>query len=240
MDIAWAVAGAVAGAGAGAALRGAVFRFSVPPGDPDRRACTRCGAPLGRWLAARCGGCGAWLGRPGVLELVTAGVLALLLGRFAGEPAAPAFAFLGAIGVALAAIDAAAQRLPDRLTLPAVPVMIALLGLAAVLGHQAWPLARALLGGLALAGGLLLLGVLRPGQVGGGDVKLAGLVGLALGWLGWPVVAAGAALAFLLAGAAAVILLALRRVTLRGHLAFGPFLLGGALIGMLAMAGPGR
>jgi leader peptidase (prepilin peptidase)/N-methyltransferase len=72
------------------------------------------------------------------LELVTAAVLALLLGRSAGLPDAAAFAFVGAVGVALAAIDIAVQRLSDRLTLPLYPGLIALFGLATVInGHPA-------------------------------------------------------------------------------------------------------
>jgi len=168
-----------------------------------------------------------------VLELATAAVLALLLGKFAGQPVAVAFAFLGSVGVALAAIDVAVQRLPDRLTLPAIGILIALLGVAALVGHDSAALIRALLGGLALAAVFLLLAIIRPGQIGGGDIKLAALVGVGLGWLGWPALIAGAALGFVLAGLGGLILLALRRVTLRSHIAFGPFLLGGTLLGIL-------
>lgn len=240
MDLVWAAGGTMAGLVAGAMLRGPVFMLSVPRGGPARAACLRCATPLRRWLALRCGHCGASLGRPATLEVFTAAVLALLLGRFARQPDAVAFAFLGVLGVALAAIDMAVQRLPDRLTLPAIPLLIALLGAAAAVGHQGGALVRALLGGLALAGGFLLLALLRPGQVGGGDIKLAALAGLALGWLGWPVLLAGAALGFVLAGLGGLVLLALRRATLRSQICFGPFLLAGTLIGMLAAgAAPG-
>jgi leader peptidase (prepilin peptidase)/N-methyltransferase len=67
-------------------------------------------------------------------------------------------------------------------------------------------------------------------------VKLAGLTGLALGWLGWPTLIAGAALAFLLSGAVSVTLIAARRLTLQGVISFGPFMLGGALLAVLASA----
>ena len=231
----WASVGAVAGLAIGALLRATVYRLSVPSGDPDRRSCARCTQPVPRLLAIRCRHCGASLGRPAVLELATAAVLALLLGRFADQPVALAFAFLGSIGVALAAIDIAVKRLPDRLTLPAIGVLIALLAVAAVVGHEPMALIRALLGGLALAAGLLLLAFIRPGQLGGGDIKLAALVGVGLGWLGWPALIAGGALGFVLAGLGGLVLLAVRKVTLRSHIAFGPFLLGGTLIGILAV-----
>ena len=125
-------------------------------------------------------------------------MLALVLGRFGGQPDVVAFGFFGVLGVALAAIDIAVQRLPDLLTLPAYPILITLLAGAAIAGHDFAALLRALLGGLALAGAYLLLALARPGQLGGGDIKLAGVAGLALGWLGWPILIAGAALGFVL------------------------------------------
>jgi len=234
MNAMWAVAGAVAGLLAGAAIRGTVFRLSVASGDPERIACPRCSAPLPGRLALRCGRCRRSLGPPLALELSTAGVLALLLGRFAGQPDVVAFGFFGVLGVALAAIDIAVQRLPDLLTLTAYPILIALLTGAAIAGHDFAALLRALLGSLALAGVFLVLALVRPGQLGGGDIKLAGVAGLALGWLGWPVLIVGAALGFVLSAVVSVALLAARRVTLHSAISFGPFLLGGALLAMLA------
>jgi Flp pilus assembly protein protease CpaA len=135
--------------------------------------------------------------------------------------------------VALSAVDIAVSRLPDKLTLPAYPVLIVLLGVAAVAGHYGGALLRALLGGVALTCAYFLLAVLRPGQLGAGDVKLAGLTGLALGWLGWPVLILGAALAFVLSALVSLGLLAARRISLRDSICFGPFMLGGALVAIL-------
>ena len=232
MNLTWALGGAVVGLVAGAALRGLVLRLSLPDG-----ACPGCDARLGRWPGRRCPHCGRALSRPAVLELVTAAVLALLFGRFGGQLVTLALGFLGVLGVALAAIDIRIQRLPDRLTLPAYPVLIVLLAVAALAGHDLSALGRALLGGLAMAAGYLLLGLVRPGQLGGGDIKLAGLAGLVLGWLGWRAVLYGAALGFVLAGVASLVLLATRRVTMRSTVSFGPYLLGGALLAILA-SGP--
>jgi leader peptidase (prepilin peptidase) / N-methyltransferase len=237
MNLGWAVAGAIAGLLAGGALRGVVVRVSVPAGEPTRSACPQCAAPL-PVFTVWCTSCHRRLGPPWLLEVVSAITVAALAGRFAGKPEVAAFCVLGTLGVALAAIDLQVQRLPDRITLPAYPALLALLGLAALLDHQAWPLARAVLGCLALGGTYLLLGLIRPGGIGGGDIKLAGLAGLALGWLGWRAVLDGAVLGFILAGLVTLVLLAARRVTLRGHISFGPFLIGGALLAMLA-AGPG-
>jgi leader peptidase (prepilin peptidase) / N-methyltransferase len=236
MNLAWAVAGAVIGVPAGAVARCTVFQLSVPSGAPDRSACPRCCAPVLPRPALRCGSCGSGFGRPGVMEVVTAAVLALLLGRFGGSSQAIPFTFLGVLGVMLAAIDISVQRLPDRLVLPAFPLMISLLALAALLEHNGAGLVRAPLGGLALGAVFLALALLRPGQLGGGDIKLAGLAGLALGWLGWPAVTTAAVLGFALSAVTSLALLAARRVSLSSAVCFGPFLLGGALIAVL-MAG---
>jgi leader peptidase (prepilin peptidase)/N-methyltransferase len=125
------------------------------------------------------------------------------------------------------------HRLPDKLTLPAYPILVALLGAAAAIGHNGGALLRALLGGLVLTAGYLLLAVLRPGPMGGGDVKLAGLVGPGLGWLGWPTLIFGAALAFVLSALVSLALLATRRISLRSVICFGPFMLG-ALLAIVA------
>jgi len=112
-------------------------------------------------------------------------------------------------------------------------VMIALLGAAALTDGTGTDLVRALLGGLTLAACYLLLALARPGQMGGGDIKLAGLAGLALGWLGWPALVTGAALGFLLCGAVSAAMLATRMITLRASISFGPFLLAGTLIAVV-------
>jgi leader peptidase (prepilin peptidase) / N-methyltransferase len=236
MNVIWAAAGAVLGLAAGAALRATVFRLSVAPGEPERTACPHCDGPIPRRFAVRCARCGTSLGTPLALELSTAVVVALLLGRFGGQPDVVAFGFFGVLGVALAAIDIATQRLPDLLTLPAYPILITLLAGAALVGHDFAALGRALLGGLALAGAYLVLALVRPGQLGGGDIKLAGVAGLALGWLGWPALIAGAALGFVLSALVSLALLAARRVTLHSAISFGPFLIGGALVAMLTSA----
>lgn len=236
MSAVWAAEGFVAGVPAGAVLRSAVFQLSVPSDAPDRTNCPRCAAPVPRWFVLRCGHCGQHFGTLGALELVTAVVLALLFGRFGGQPDMLAFCFLGALGVALAAIDLSVQRLPDRLVLPAYPVMIVLLAIAALAGHNAAPLGRALLGGLVFGGTYLVLALLRPGGIGAGDVKLAGLAGLALGWLGWPTLIFGGALGFLLSGAVSLVLIAARRLTLQSMISFGPFILASAPLAALASA----
>lgn len=234
MNLAWTAAGAALGLPGGTVLRGQVCRLSVRSSEPDESACRDCATPLPCAPAARCAHCGSWLGAPVAIELITAAVTALLFARFGYQPALPAFAYFGMVGVALTQIDVAAQRLPDRLTLPAYPALILLLSAAAALSGDGAALVRSLLGGLALGGGYLLLGLVSSGQLGGGDIKLAGLAGLLLGWLGWPALVIGTCLGFVLAAIVSLVLLAGRKISARSMISFGPYLLGGAFLAVLA------
>ncbi len=87
-----------------------------------------------------------------------------------------------------------------------------------------------LIGGLAGLGFLTIVLVTRFRGMGLGDVKLAVLIGLLLGW---PAALVGIWSAFLLGGLAALALLGLKKVRLSGTIALGPFLVMGVLIAAL-------
>jgi len=70
--------------------------------------------------------------------------------------------------------------------------------------------------------------------MGWGDVKLAGVLGIYLGWLGWPQLILGAFAAFLLGGIASIVLIATKRVGRSGGIPFGPWMLAGAWISIFA------
>jgi len=229
-----AALGGALGLPAGTAMRAEVARLSVRAGEPDETCCRSCAAPMPPAIALRCGHCGHWFGPPFVIELATAAVLALVFARLGNQPDVLAFTYLGILGVALALIDLAVQRLPDRLTLPAYPALIAILAALAAAEGDGTAFARALLGGLALSACFLALGLLSAGQLGGGDIKLSCLLGLASGWLGWYPLVAGACLGFLLAAGASLVLLTRRKVTRHTMISFGPYLLGGTLLAILA------
>ena len=80
----------------------------------------------------------------------------------------------------------------------------------------------------------LVLAIVKPGGMGMGDVKLAGVIGLFLGQLGWAELAVGAAAAFLLGGIAGIVLILVRRVGRGTSMPFGPWMLGGAWVGVFA------
>lgn len=153
--------------------------------------------------------------------------------RVGWTPALPAYLLFGALCAAVSVVDAATRRIPNWVVLPAYPVGGLLLTVAAA-SDDAWSaLVRAALSMAVLGGFYLLLAVVLPGQMGFGDVKLAGLLGLFLGFLGWPAVATGA----LVASVLAVIGLAGRRALGGGSgrvtIAFGPYLCLGALVAVL-------
>jgi len=233
MTLIWAAAGGATAFPAGTCLRAPVYRLSVRAGEPDQACCQECGAFLPAQPAMRCAGCGTWFGGPWLIELLAAAAVALVFAKFGDQPESVVFGFVALVGVALALVDLAVQRLPDRLTLPAYPGLLVLLTLTAIIEHDGAALSRALLGGLAFAGCYLVLALLSGGRLGGGDVKLAGLIGLALGWLGWSSLVTGACLGFLLAGIVSLVLLAARRVTRTSLISFGPYMLTGALLATL-------
>jgi leader peptidase (prepilin peptidase)/N-methyltransferase len=145
----------------------------------------------------------------------------------------PAFLALATGLVALSAIDLEHFLLPNRIVYPLALATLALLTLAAV-GDGAWDaLGRAVLGGVA---GMVTLGVLHlasPRSMGFGDVKLAFVLGLALGWLGWGELVLGLFCGFLAGALVGVALIALRRRGRKDHLPFGPFLAFGTLFALL-------
>ena len=145
-----------------------------------------------------------------------------------------ALAWLALLGIPLAVIDVRSRRLPDWLTLPAFAGVIALLGAGAVADQQYAHIGQAFLGAAALAGLYLALMVIRPGGMGLGDVKLAASVGAALTWAGWQALLAGTFLALVLAAVCGLALMAMGRATRGSQLPFGPFMLIGALVAVIA------
>lgn len=176
--------------------------------------------------------------RPDGWILVAA--IAALWGAFAsvlGSTAElPAFLYLAWLGVALGAIDICCHRLPDVLVLPSYPIGAVLLGIAAIVDADGGAAVRALGGGVLLAAGYYAIAFLKPGGIGLGDVKLAGLLGLHLAWLDWSAVVVGTLVAFTAGALVAVGLLAAGRADRSSRMPFGPFMLAGAAIGIVIAA----
>ena len=170
--------------------------------------------------------------------LAAGAVTAVLLGSLAARVhpglVLAAACWLAACAVPLACTDLAVQRLPDPLTGAAYAGTAVLLLAAAAVGGTWSALVRALLGGLALAGFYLLLMVISPSGMSLGDVKLAASLGTLLAWFGWRLLLAGGFAGFLLGGVFAGALLVSRRADRKQPIPFGPFMLAGAILAVVA------
>ena len=210
--------------------------------------CPRCeheirnrhNVPVLGWLAlrGRCYDCSEPISvRYPLVEAATAVLFVLTVLRLAhlGSLAAtPAFLYLAAAGTALALIDAATHRLPDAIVLPSYAVLALLFTATTAVTGDWHALARAIAGaGLSV----LFYGAMwrvYPQGMGFGDVKLAGVLGMALGYLGWAALAVGTFAAFVVGGVVGTVLLLATARTRRSHLAFGPFMVLGVWVALLA------
>ncbi|MYW05837.1 prepilin peptidase [Streptomyces sp. SID3343] len=159
---------------------------------------------------------------------VGAGLFVWRVGVHAVLPALLVFALLAA---ALVVCDVRLTRLPDPLTLPAYPLLAALLAIP--LDGAAY--VRALIAAAAMFVGHFLL-ALFVGGIGLGDAKAAGPVGMVLGWVSWAALVQAMVIAYVCVGVYAIGLAVARRATRGSVVPFGPFLLGAAVL-VLAVTG---
>jgi leader peptidase (prepilin peptidase)/N-methyltransferase len=162
------------------------------------------------------------------------GLVAGLVGaRLGWDWAVLPLLYLVPVGVALAVVDWRTRLLPTRVIAPSYAVVAMLALLAAALAGD-WGAALRALAGWAVAGGtFFVLWFVHPRGMGYGDVRLSGVLGIALGFLGWAELLTGVYAGFLLGGVGGLLLSALRIVDRKGY-PFGPFMLAGAVVGVLA------
>jgi leader peptidase (prepilin peptidase) / N-methyltransferase len=234
---------AVAGLLAGWGQRAVIVRYAVPTGEPPLRCCPACGQQLltirqmARAPIARCSACGLRTGPPPLaVEVTTALLLGALAARVHPGLVLAAACWLALCSVPLAFIDAAVRRLPDVLTGPAFGGTALLLLAAAAAGRHWHILAWAVLGGVALAGFYLVLALISPSGMGMGDVKAAAALGTMLAWQGRAALIAGGFAGFLFAAIYGIALLISGRATRKHQIPFGPFMIVGAFLVILAGA----
>lgn len=139
--------------------------------------------------------------------------------------AAMAGAVFLAVLITASLIDFRDRIIPNELMLASA---ICGLVFAFLPGLQGW--SDALIGAGVGFGVLLLLAIVFRGGMGMGDVKLAGVMGL---FLGWPEVATALMVAFLVGGVVSLLLLVLRVVRRKDHIPFGPFLAAGGAVALV-------
>lgn len=218
----------------------------VPRGEPTsggRSHCDACGADL-RWFelipvvswmiqGGRCRRCHVPITvAPLLMEMVTGALFGVMAARWGRHLETIAYVTLTSALVVLSAIDLRTRRLPRRLIYLAAAVDTPLLVAAAIVRHQPHRIANAAIGaGIGLAFFLLLF-VVWSGGMGDGDVRLAGLLGMHLGWIGLLHVPIGLFLGFL-AGALAGVVALIRGGSRKTTLPFGPFMAVGALVAIV-------
>ena len=235
-----------------------VVIYRVPNGKSivtPPSACPQCGThirpmdniPVVSWLIlrARCRDCGEPISvRYPIVELITGLLFAATAMKFRVDVDAPAgllvatvivlvaFLYFAGISVALAGIDLDTHKLPNSIVLPSYAVVAVLLVGASIAGSDYSHLVPAAIGGAALFAGYFVMALVYPGGMGMGDVKLAGVIGLMLGFLGWGTLVVGAFAAFLLGGLFGIALLVGRRANRKSGIPFGPWMLAGAWLGI--------
>lgn len=229
MHLVFPVAAAVVAAACGWPASALVVAFGPPgrasPGDDS--------------VATRAGAAPNWHARPVavfVTSLVLAGLAFGIAIRLHPAAAAAAGCWLAACGVPMAVIDIRQRRLPDALTGACLAGMAACLTGAAAASSDRPTLGRASLGALVVGGFFTLLALARPGSAGLGDAKLGLSTGALTAWFGWPVLLTALFAAFVLAAGYGIWLIGSGRATFRGgSVPFGPFLLAGCLLAVVAL-----
>jgi leader peptidase (prepilin peptidase) / N-methyltransferase len=140
------------------------------------------------------------------------------------------YSALAAFSVPLSIVDSLERRLPNKL-LVAVFLVLALLACGySVLHWDVSSLARGVAGAVTTFAFYLVLALALPGGLGSGDVKLGGVLGLALGWTGWTAVIGGMFFGWLLAALGVLALRATGRASKESMLPMCPFLVLGSLV----------
>ena len=147
------------------------------------------------------------------------------------------FAWLGplylvAVAWPLTVIDIRERRLPNRLTLPAFPITLLGQGIAVLMGEDVWRLLVSVLAAFIAFAIALLLNYIAG--LGMGDVKLIAGITFALAWFSPLLPVTAILVAFVSAGAASLVLLALRKTRMGSSIALGPYLLFGFVVCFIA------
>jgi len=209
-----------------------------------RSHCPSCDAPIAdrdnipvvSWLLlrGRCRSCRARIAvRYPLVELGTAALFVAAAVRLGATWQLPAFCVFFASLMAISVIDLDHFIIPNRVVYPTLAVTAPLLVLAAAADGSWGYLRNAAIGGVAGFVALFVIHFISPRGMGFGDVRLAGVIGMMLGWLGLRYIVLGLFLGFLLAAVIGIVLIAARLKTRKDAVPFGPFMAMGAVLAVL-------
>jgi leader peptidase (prepilin peptidase)/N-methyltransferase len=172
--------------------------------------------------------------RYALVVMATAALFAGTVLRFGADWVVPAYLVFFVCLVAVTVIDFQRQIIPNRIVYPTIFAAIPLLAMAALAGHEWDRFGHALMGASLAWLSLLVIHLISPGGMGFGDVRLAFVLGLFLGWISLGHVFTGLFLGVVLISVVGIGLSVLRLRRLSDHIAFGPFLAGGSILAVFA------
>ncbi|MGH9019241.1 MAG: prepilin peptidase [Acidimicrobiales bacterium] len=190
--------------------------------------------PVARVVARRrgCPACGLrepFALRPALLAVVSALVLGAFGAHFGADVVLAAYAVFGLSMVAISAVDLERYIIPNFIVYPTLALMVPLLVVASAVDSRWGSLGRAAACGAIAFVGFYVLHVIVPKGMGFGDVRLAGVIGLAVGWLGYGHAFVGFFAGFVLGAVIGIVFIVATGGGRKTRIPFGPFLAAGAV-----------
>jgi leader peptidase (prepilin peptidase) / N-methyltransferase len=171
--------------------------------------------------------------RPVLLGVLSAIVLGAFAARIGDDVALAAYAVFGLSMVAMSAVDFERQIIPNRLVYSTLALMVPLFVVSSAVDDRWGSLARAAIAGAAAFVAFLVVHLAVPRGMGFGDVRLAGVIGIATGWLGLGHAFVGFFFAFVLGALVGVVAMVVSGAGRKTRIPFGPFLAAGAVVTVL-------
>ena len=168
--------------------------------------------------------------------IVSAAIAAQLLRQFTFSWELFAYGLMCAMCIEQSLIDITTHRLTRSVTMRAAFVGGPLLSIAAIANNQPGKIGVMVLSFMATLLTFMTLSLASRRGIGVGDVRLAAVLAMFLGYLGAQYVFQGLALGFVLGGAIALLLLIGRKATRNTHIAFGPYLAAGAVVTVISQS----
>ncbi len=168
-----------------------------------------------------------------VLGASSAVVCGAFAARLGDDVVLSAYCVLALALVAMSAVDLERYLIPNRILYPAAGLVLPLFVVSSAVDHRWGSLARAAIAAGAAFAAFLVVHLAVPQGMGFGDVRLAGLLGFATGWLGLGHAFVGFFAAFVLGAALGLGVMAAGRGGRKTRIPFGPFLAAGAVVSVL-------
>jgi leader peptidase (prepilin peptidase)/N-methyltransferase len=167
------------------------------------------------------------------MAIVCACVLGGFAARLGDDVALAPFAIFGVALVMISAVDVERFLIPNRIVYPTLALVGPLLVVSSAVDDRWGSLARAAIAGTAAFAGFFAVHLVVPRGMGFGDVRLAGLVGLATGWLGLGHAFVAFLAGFVFGAVIGVVVVLVTGVGRKTRVPFGPFLSTGAAVAVL-------